>query len=263
MFKSQLQEYSQKAGLLPPVYEFTREGPSHRPWYKAAVTVKGVKYESPSAYANLKKAEHAAAKAALEVLSKSSIGDGLYPEETGLCKSLLQEYAQKLSLPLPVYRTVRSGEVHVPSFTSTVEIAGRVYKGSAAKCKKEAEVKAAMMALQSIYSENRSQSNVGGSFSSFSTQLEQFVGKKRGSTEALLSEPSAVNAKVENAKQAKVDGVSLPLSGASRAEVDCVPLGDLKPTYLETVPSSIEIPGLDRGSEPKQLSEIQSTACVE
>lgn len=35
-------------------------------------------------------------------------------------KSRLQEYAQKVSLPTPVYETIKEGPSHEPSFRSTV-----------------------------------------------------------------------------------------------------------------------------------------------
>ncbi|MCE5167102.1 Double-stranded RNA-binding protein 1, partial [Datura stramonium] len=40
VFKSRLQEYAQKVGLPTPVYETIKEGPSHEPTFRSAVTVK-------------------------------------------------------------------------------------------------------------------------------------------------------------------------------------------------------------------------------
>ncbi|KAL3678887.1 hypothetical protein R1sor_021843 [Riccia sorocarpa] len=155
MHKSQLQEYAQKAGLLPPVYKSVKEGASHEPRFKCTVTLQGVNYESPDGYPNLKAAEHAAAKAALDALNQNTSGSGVSPSpvhESGLCKNLLQEYAQKNNLPLPVYQSTRSGEDHAPVFSSSVEIAGVKYSGGSAKNKKEAEIKAAKTALLAIQS---------------------------------------------------------------------------------------------------------------
>lgn len=72
--------------------------------------------------------------------------------ESGLCKNLLQEYAQKNGYPLPVYHIIRQGEDHYPTFSATVEIGGVNYSGGGAKNKKEAEIKAARTALLAIQS---------------------------------------------------------------------------------------------------------------
>eukprot|EP00250_Pteridium_aquilinum_P000308 c10336_g1_i1 orf=172-948(+) len=156
MFKSQLQEYAQKAGWLAPVYYITREGPSHEPKFKATVTVQNESYESPTFYGNLKKAEHAAAEVALMALSAKPDLQTAFPNplhESGLCKNLLQEYAQKCKLPMPIYTLAKSGETHAPMYTATVEIAGVHYKGGVCKNKKEAEIKAAKTALIAICSD--------------------------------------------------------------------------------------------------------------
>jgi dsRNA-specific ribonuclease len=75
---------------------------------------------------------------------------GVVQHESGLCKNLLQEFAQKNGYPLPQYKITRQGEDHSPTFTSTVEIAGVSYSGGAAKNKKEAEIKAARTAFLAI-----------------------------------------------------------------------------------------------------------------
>lgn len=70
--------------------------------------------------------------------------------ESGLCKNLLQEYAQKHGHPLPRYNITREGHEHSLMFSAKVEIAGVLYSGGAAKSKKEAEIKAARTALCAI-----------------------------------------------------------------------------------------------------------------
>lgn len=265
MFKSQLQEFCQKAGVSPPVYDFTREGPSHQPRFKATVTVAGSRHESAAGFTNLKKAEHAAAKAALEAFSKSFSGNTLQPdplEDSGLCKNLLQEYAQKLSLPLPIYRTQKSGQMHLPTFISSVEIAGGLYNGGIAKSKKEAEVKAAKTALLQIHSETRYAQGLQNSSSKRgmpNTHLQHAEGKKRGRSSSSLSEPLTPK-KAAKVKQAKVDVI--PLAGASTignevTEVDMTAAGDVKPAFLAATLSSIEIPGLEMGSEIHQDQETK------
>lgn len=80
MYKSQLQEYVQKAALPLPAYESAKEGAAHQPRFRAAVTVDGVRFESDSGHTTLKAAEHAAAKIALAELMKSGSGkNGVTP----------------------------------------------------------------------------------------------------------------------------------------------------------------------------------------
>lgn len=181
MFKSQLQEYAQKAGWSAPVYDISREGPSHEPKFKAVVTVENEPYESPAFYPNLKKAEHAAAEVALTALSVKPGLQVALPNplhESGLCKNLLQEYAQKCKLAMPVYNLIKLGETHSPMFSATVEIAGVQYKGGLCKNKKEAEIRAAKTALIAICSD------LGGSpEQAFENQLSS-VGQETAPPEA-------------------------------------------------------------------------------
>ncbi|XWS14903.1 hypothetical protein CRYUN_Cryun35bG0048700 [Craigia yunnanensis] len=82
--------------------------------------------------------------------------------ETGLCKNLLQEYAQKMNYAIPVYHC-QKGEApgRVPHFSCTIEIGGIRYIGATAKTKKEAEIKAARTALLAIQSSTSELSNMG------------------------------------------------------------------------------------------------------
>lgn len=153
MFKSQLLEYTQKASLPKPLYEYTKDGPPHDSRFKATVVVNGVRYDSASNFRNRKAAEHAAAQLALEELQKKTGEKKLVSnqvQETGLCKNMLLVYAQKNKLPEPVYKITRSGEVHQPLFMSTVEIGGFTYTGDLARSRKEAETKAAHKAWMAI-----------------------------------------------------------------------------------------------------------------
>lgn len=71
-------------------------------------------------------------------------------DETGVCKNLLQETAQRAGVSLPVYSTTRSGPGHLPVFTCTVELAKMTFSGEAAKTKKQAEKNAAMAAWSAL-----------------------------------------------------------------------------------------------------------------
>ena len=71
VFKSQLQEYAQKAGLTTPVYETTKEGPSHEPSFRSTVIMNDVRYDSLTGFFNRKAAEQSAAEVALTELAKT------------------------------------------------------------------------------------------------------------------------------------------------------------------------------------------------
>ncbi|KAJ8762608.1 hypothetical protein K2173_008047 [Erythroxylum novogranatense] len=158
VFKSRLQEYAQKMGLSTPEYETKKEGPSHEPSFRSSVTVKGVRYNSLPGFFNRKAAEQSAAEVALLELSNSSevtpcISQPIH--DTGLCKNLLQEYAQKMNYAIPFYHCQKEETSdRGPSFKCTVEIGGMRYIGSSAITKKEAEIKAARVALLAIQTSN-------------------------------------------------------------------------------------------------------------
>lgn len=154
VFKSRLQEYAQKVGLSTPVYETIKEGPSHEPSFKSTVIVNNVRYDSLPGFFNRKAAEQSAAEVALLGLADAGKINECISQPvhaTGLCKNLLQEYAQKMNYAIPSYecrKDERQGRV--PHFSCTVEIGGIKYIGAAAKTKKEAEIKAARTALLAI-----------------------------------------------------------------------------------------------------------------
>ncbi|KZV34346.1 hypothetical protein F511_16865 [Dorcoceras hygrometricum] len=73
--------------------------------------------------------------------------------DTGLCKNLLQEYAQKMNYAIPLYECHldnRSGRK--PMYSCVLEIGGIKYIGASASTKKEAEIKVARTALLAIKS---------------------------------------------------------------------------------------------------------------
>ncbi|GMI78159.1 dsRNA-binding protein 5 [Hibiscus trionum] len=153
MFKNQLQELAQRSCFNLPSYACIREGPDHAPRFKASVNFNGEIFESPSFCPTLRQAEHAAAEAALSVLSVRGLSRSLTArvlDETGVYKNLLQETAHRAGLKLPVYTTVRSGPGHSPIFTCTVELAGMNFTGEPAKTKKQAEKNAAIAAWSAL-----------------------------------------------------------------------------------------------------------------
>lgn len=76
-----------------------------------------------------------------------------FQHETGLCKNLLQEYAQKMNYAIPLYECHKEEKQgRMPMYSCVVEIGGIKYIGAAASTKKEAEIKAARTALLAIQS---------------------------------------------------------------------------------------------------------------
>lgn len=167
VFKSRLQEYCQKAGLTTPVYETIKEGPSHEPSFRSTVIVNNIRYDSLPGFFNRKAAEQSAAEVALLEISKSvdtKFGISAPVHETGLCKNLLQEYAQKMNYAIPLYECQKDEKRgRVPMYSCVVEIGGIKYIGAAAGTKKEAEIKAARTALLAIQSSGFVSANQAGS----------------------------------------------------------------------------------------------------
>ncbi|KAJ9154452.1 hypothetical protein P3X46_027783 [Hevea brasiliensis] len=176
MYKNQLQELAQRSCFNLPSYVCIREGPDHAPRFKATVNFNGESFESPTFCSTLRQAEHAAAKVALNMLSKKGPSKALAArvlDETGVYKNLLQETAHKAGLKNPVYTTVRYGPSHVPVFSCTVELAGISFTGEQAKTKKQAQKNAAMTAWSAL----KELSKPGSSSSSYSSHpLRVFEG---------------------------------------------------------------------------------------
>ncbi|CAI5526691.1 unnamed protein product [Closterium sp. Naga37s-1] len=152
MHKNQLQELAQRSGYNLPSYACIREGPDHAPKFKATATFNGETFDSPGYFSSLRQAEHAAAEVALRVMSERSPSQCIAKilDESGVCKNLLQETAQRAGVPLPGYNTVRSGPGHLPVFTCTVEVAGLQFTGEPSRTKKQAEKNAALAAWTAL-----------------------------------------------------------------------------------------------------------------
>ncbi|CAD6258773.1 unnamed protein product [Miscanthus lutarioriparius] len=153
VFKSRLQEYAQKVGIPTPEYHTLKEGPSHEPVFKSTVFVNNTRYESLPGFFSRKAAEQSAAEVALMEIAMSAAVTETRSipavQETGLCKNLLQEYAQKMNYAIPSYICTKQASGVAP-FICSVEIGGILYIGAAARTKKEAEIKAARTALLAI-----------------------------------------------------------------------------------------------------------------
>ncbi|CAN1228031.1 Double-stranded RNA-binding protein 1 [Linum grandiflorum] len=139
-----------------PVYETTKEGPSHAPFFRSTVIVNDVRYDSLPGFMNRKAAEQSAAEVALIEIAKTGDANASISQPahgTGLCKNLLQEYAQKMNFAVPMYLCQPCAPQHGRrghSFQCTVDVGGTKYIGAVANTKKEAEIKAARTALLAI-----------------------------------------------------------------------------------------------------------------
>ncbi|PIA33559.1 hypothetical protein AQUCO_04100180v1 [Aquilegia coerulea] len=147
--KSLLSEHIQKSTLPPPSYLTTREGVSGK--YTSTVYVDGVVYKSSEGFLRSKDAEQDAAKVALEniLMKHKDEGCTLITENNAFCKSILNEFAVKMSLQMPTYTTTLSQGI-LPIFISTCEFHGNTYTGKPGRNKKEAERLAARSAIESI-----------------------------------------------------------------------------------------------------------------
>ncbi|KAK0576879.1 hypothetical protein LWI29_024767 [Acer saccharum] len=204
MFKSRLQEYTDKVGLATPVYETTEEGRSHEPLFRSQVTVNDITYKSLSGFFNRKAAEQSAAKVALVELAKCSevkehVSQPVH--ETGLCKSLVQEYAHKMNYAIPIYQcknveATGNEAGRLTHFCCTVEIGGIRYTGGTARTKKEAEIKAARTALLAIQTTEPGLSGkpIGNS------QLSAIPCKKRATESATKPEETGSVPKAKKAR---------------------------------------------------------------
>ncbi|KAG7629471.1 Double-stranded RNA-binding protein 4 [Arabidopsis thaliana] len=183
VYKGQLQAYALQHNLELPVYANEREGPPHAPRFRCNVTFCGQTFQSSEFFPTLKSAEHAAAKIAVASLTPQS------PEGIDVAyKNLLQEIAQKESSLLPFYATATSGPSHAPTFTSTVEFAGKVFSGEEAKTKKLAEMSAAKVAFMSIKNGN---SNQTGSPTLPCERQEDVNSNVKSSPQEIHSQPSS------------------------------------------------------------------------
>ncbi|KAJ8773990.1 hypothetical protein K2173_009421 [Erythroxylum novogranatense] len=153
MYKSKLQEYTQKSSLPLPVYCTVDEGVScSEPKFRASVIVDGEKFTSPNTFSRRKTAEHAVAKFALECTLKKIKEKGcprINQEHTVFCKSILYEFAVKMNLQMPIYNTVKTPGL-LPSFVCSVVFDGLTYSGKIGRSKKEAEQLAARAVILSL-----------------------------------------------------------------------------------------------------------------
>ncbi|KAL1817643.1 double-stranded RNA-binding protein 1 isoform X2 [Daucus carota subsp. sativus] len=201
VFKSLLQEFAQKVKLPNPTYNTIKEGPSHEPSFRSTVIVNDVTYESLPGFFSRRDAEQSAAEVALKALSNSgTMGECISQpvHDTGLCKNLLQAYAQKMSFAIPSYLCTK--DERSCNFSCTVSIGGIKYIGGAARSKKEAELKAARTALLAIQSDPTTSSMEVNTSSSTYTVVP---GKKKVSDSVIKAQETAAALKPKKGRYKK------------------------------------------------------------
>ncbi|XP_050230561.1 double-stranded RNA-binding protein 4-like [Mercurialis annua] len=151
MYKNRLQEYAQRACLPLPVYKTVNEGHPHLPNFRSTVLVDGKEFSSQNAFLHRKEAEQDVARLALDSIKEKIVDEGssFVSEDTTFCKSILNEYAAKMRLEKPTYKTVKQ-EAVLPYFVSSLVFNGVTYTGNAGRNKKEAEQLTARTAIMSL-----------------------------------------------------------------------------------------------------------------
>ncbi|KAI3879740.1 hypothetical protein MKX03_002898 [Papaver bracteatum] len=109
MYKNHLITYTQRSAIPLPVYETVNLG------YRCTVHVNGVAYTTADTFRNPKDAEQEASKLALESIAKKIKEESIaiINQDPVSCKSILNEYAVKMNLPIPMYTTATRASSHL------------------------------------------------------------------------------------------------------------------------------------------------------
>lgn len=151
LYKNMLQELCQKNGYELPVYKTEKvAGPMHPPIFLSTVTVNGTEFTAMQTFNAIKPAEHAAAKLALESLSKCDYLVNVTEGNAGLMKTRFNQHCQKVYRKCPKFQTTSVGSQTAPKFLSTVEINGEHYSGEPQRTKRMAEGSAASVAMAAV-----------------------------------------------------------------------------------------------------------------
>ncbi|KAK4552061.1 hypothetical protein RGQ29_032198 [Quercus rubra] len=152
-YKNRLQEYAQRSAIHLPLYKTVNEASLHAPKFRSTVEVDGQIFTSRNTFLKRKIAEQDVSKLALEHISKK-IKDERCPltplicENTVFCKSILNEFAVKINLQMPIYNTVQTERLPAV-FKSSLVFDGVCYNGEPGGKKKEAEQLAARAVILS------------------------------------------------------------------------------------------------------------------
>ncbi|XP_026400072.1 double-stranded RNA-binding protein 4-like [Papaver somniferum] len=131
-YKNCLITYAQQSAVALPVYETIHGG------FRCTVYLDGEAYRSVNTFGNPEDAEQDASKLALESIAEKIKEEciAIINKDSVYCKSILDEYAAKMKLPLPTYTTTR---LELLTFISSVVFDGKTYIGHLSKYKKDAE----------------------------------------------------------------------------------------------------------------------------
>nr|XP_010924844.1 double-stranded RNA-binding protein 1 isoform X1 [Elaeis guineensis] len=250
MHKNRLQEYAQRSSIPLPIYQTVNEGHPHAPQFRSTVLIDGVTFISSRTFPHRKEAEQDVAKLALEGISRKIKDEGipLIHADTTFCKSILHEYAVKMSVEKPTYTTSQLKRVLLPSFISSLVFDGKTYTGAAGRSKKEAEQIAARAVIQSIlaYSDTR-------------TIMSQIV-KSKGKLYAAIQKNSDSYllplGHVASGQQARNDSNSSAVKGkeiqATSANDDLAGVANQKQLLLGHLPAAAETKSLLEAKKPKE-----------
>nr|GEX28545.1 double-stranded RNA-binding [Tanacetum cinerariifolium] len=124
----------------PPVYQTRNEGLAHIPKYRSTVFFDGATYNSSNTFQQLKMAEEDVSRIAYIATRQKSKTEALnlIREDKMFCKSIMADYAVKINVEIPTYKTTRLAGL-IPVFRSSVLFNGVNYQGDDCKSKKEAE----------------------------------------------------------------------------------------------------------------------------
>ncbi|GJZ95529.1 hypothetical protein Tco_0667863 [Tanacetum coccineum] len=138
--KCLLAQHAQKFMKSPPVYQTHNEGLAHIPKYRSTVFFDGATYTSSNTFQQLKMAEEDVSRIAYIATRQKSKTEALnlIREDKMFCKSIMADYAVKINVEIPTYKTTRLAGL-IPVFRSSVLFNGVNYQGDDCKSKKEAE----------------------------------------------------------------------------------------------------------------------------
>uniref|UniRef100_A0A2N9FWG9 DRBM domain-containing protein n=1 Tax=Fagus sylvatica TaxID=28930 RepID=A0A2N9FWG9_FAGSY len=172
-----------------------------------------------------------------------------FMDHSALYKNLLQELAQHEGFSIPLYNTTKSGALHIPTFFSTVEVQGEVFRGNEGKSKKQAELNAAKVAYAILKERGLSRSAEAASPS-------------LAEDEALLTTSSTLTKTMESQQSLEDQYDLLPspiIKYKETAKKDSTVHGVQEVGLTETLSSTAKLCTLDSSSSPVVLKIDQNT----
>ncbi|KAJ4706936.1 Double-stranded RNA-binding protein [Melia azedarach] len=245
MHKNRLQEYAQRSAIALPVYNTVNEGYQHAPKFRSTVLVDGATYTSPNTFPNRRAAEQDVAKLALECISKKIKEEGcsLINEDTVFCKSILNEFAVKMNLEMPTYKTIQS-EGLLPVFVSSLVFDGIAYTGETGRNKKEAEQLAAQAVIRSLLGT-----------SGFATILFEII-KSKTKLYAALNKVKDSNYSTQIIATCNVPTAAIPEASAGMHPSAAIPVAS---SGMHPTPASPGAIAVATAAAPEAIGEMHPT----